>query len=86
MLGRTDDMMIIRGVNVFPSAVEQIIREFPEVEEYRLIADREGAMDALTIEIEDRLSDPRRVAHASASAAGTPGRGPSGSARFTAAI
>ena len=52
VLGRTDDMMIIRGVNVFPSSIEQIIREFPEVDEYRLTAFRSGEMDQLKIEIE----------------------------------
>ncbi len=52
VLGRTDDMMIIRGVNVFPSSIEQIIRSFPEVAEYRLTAFRSGEMDQLKIEIE----------------------------------
>ena len=61
VLGRTDDMMIIRGVNVFPSSVEQIVRSFPEIIEYRLTAHKSGAMDALTVEIEDRLEQPGRV-------------------------
>jgi phenylacetate-CoA ligase len=61
VLGRTDDMMIIRGVNIFPSSVEQILRSFPDIVEYRLVAHRHGEMDALTIEIEDRLDSPRRV-------------------------
>ena len=52
VLGRTDDMMIIRGVNVFPSSIEQIIRAFPDVAEYRLTAFRSGEMDQLKIEIE----------------------------------
>jgi len=52
VLGRTDDMMIIRGVNVYPSSIEQIIREFPEIDEYRLTAFRSGEMDQLKIEIE----------------------------------
>lgn len=52
VLGRTDDMMIIRGVNVFPSSIEQIIREIPDVAEYRLTAYRSGEMDQLKIEIE----------------------------------
>ena len=52
VLGRTDDMMIIRGVNVFPSSIEQILREFPEVVEYRLTAFRSGQMDQLKIEVE----------------------------------
>jgi phenylacetate-CoA ligase len=61
VLGRNDDMMIIRGVNIFPSSIEQILRSFPEIIEYRLTAQKRGAMDELTIEIEDRLADPQRV-------------------------
>ncbi len=63
VLGRTDDMMIVRGVNVFPSSVEQIIYGFPEIAEYRLTAQRQGEMDSLTVEIEDRLESPQRVAN-----------------------
>ena len=62
VLGRTDDMLIIRGVNVFPSAVDQILRGFPEVVEYRVTARSHGAMDGLDVEIEDRLNLPERVA------------------------
>lgn len=62
VLGRTDDMMIIRGVNIFPSAVEQILRSFPEIVEYRLTAFKRGEMDQLKVEIEDRLHQPQRVA------------------------
>jgi phenylacetate-CoA ligase len=62
VLGRVDDMMVIRGVNVFPSSVERILHGFPEIVEYRLIAHKRGEMDAMTIEIEDRLEDPGRVA------------------------
>jgi phenylacetate-CoA ligase len=62
VLGRTDDMMIIRGVNVFPSAVESILRGFPEVLEFRLRAFKVAQMDQLEVEIEDRLEQPRRVA------------------------
>ncbi|HWA98858.1 MAG TPA: AMP-binding protein [Pirellulales bacterium] len=62
ILGRTDDMLIIRGVNIFPSAIEQILRSFPEVLEYRMIATRTGEMDHLTIEVEDRLEQPQRIA------------------------
>ena len=36
ILGRVDDMVLVRGVNVFPSAVEEIIRSFPEVSEFRV--------------------------------------------------
>ena len=61
VLGRTDDMLIIRGVNVFPTSVERILREFPEISEYRLTAYKEASMDQLKIEIEDKLNDPQRV-------------------------
>ncbi len=61
VLGRTDDMMIIRGVNIFPSSVEQILRSFPDIVEYRMVAQRQGEMDALTIEVEDQRDSPRRI-------------------------
>ena len=61
LLGRTDDMMIIRGVNVFPTAIEQILRGFPEIVEYRMTAYKESSMDEVKIEIEDRLENPARV-------------------------
>ena len=61
VLGRTDDMMIIRGVNIFPTAIEQILRSFPEVIEYRMTAEHVEEMDRLLIEIEDRLGNPLRV-------------------------
>lgn len=62
ILGRVDDMLVIRGVNIYPAAVEQIVRSFPEVVEYRLIAETQSEMDQLTVEIEDRLEQPARVA------------------------
>ena len=61
VLGRTDDMMVIRGVNIFPSSVEQILRSFPEVVEYRMTARKEGAMDSLVVEVEDHLQNPQRI-------------------------
>lgn len=56
--GRTDDMLIIRGVNVFPSQIESILLEFGEAEpHYLLVVDREGSMDSLEIwvEVSDKL-------------------------------
>lgn len=51
--GRSDDMLIIRGVNVFPSQVESILLEIPEAKpHYMLIVDRQGAMDTLEIQVE----------------------------------
>jgi phenylacetate-CoA ligase len=45
-------MVVIRGVNVYPSAIEQLIREFPEVSEYRVTLDQLSALPELSIEIE----------------------------------
>ena len=55
-------MTIIRGVNIYPSAIEGILHSFPEVVEYRMMASKAAQMDQLRIEIEDRLNDPQRVA------------------------
>ena len=52
ILGRTDQMLIIRGVNILPSAVEQIIRGFQDIGEFRLTASHNGAMDELKVEVE----------------------------------
>ena len=50
--GRTDDMLVIRGNNVFPTAIEAILREFQEVAEYRLLVDQSETMADLRIEVE----------------------------------
>ena len=62
ILGRADDMMIIRGMNVYPSAIEQILRSFPEVVEFRMTARKRGALDELVVEVEDHLQQPDRIA------------------------
>jgi phenylacetate-CoA ligase len=63
--GRTDDMLIIRGVNVFPSQIESVLMEIKEVEpHYQLIVDRVGNLDTLTVEVEigeSGFSDEVRV-------------------------
>ena len=53
VLGRSDDMIIIRGVNVFPSMVESVLLQIPEVEPwYLLVLDREGTLDTLEVRVE----------------------------------
>lgn len=53
VLGRSDDMLIISGVNVFPSQVESILLEVPEVEpQYVLIIRKKGYLDALSVDVE----------------------------------
>lgn len=52
-LGRTDDMLIIRGVNVFPSQVESVLLKLAETSpHYQLIVSRENNLDALEIKVE----------------------------------
>jgi phenylacetate-CoA ligase len=52
ILGRLDDMLIVRGVNVFPAAVEGIVRRFPAVDEFRLEVFREGELDEVRVLLE----------------------------------
>ncbi len=52
ILGRVDDMVIVRGVNVYPSAVEEIIRRFDEVAEYCVQVSSAAALVELRVEIE----------------------------------
>ena len=51
--GRSDDMLIIRGVNVFPSQIESVLMEIEGLEpHYQLIVDREGSLDTLEVRVE----------------------------------
>jgi len=51
--GRTDDMLIIRGVNVFPSQIESVLMHIEGIEpHYQLIVDREGPLDTLEVQVE----------------------------------
>ena len=51
--GRSDDMLIIRGVNVFPSQIESVLVEVPGVApHYQLIVDRKGHLDTLEVAVE----------------------------------
>ena len=64
ILGRSDDMVIVRGVNVYPTAVERIIREHANIAEYRVELRKAGAMDeiAITIEPADGCAAPDELA------------------------
>ncbi len=51
--GRTDDMLIIRGVNVFPSQIEGVLMNMPEVGgQYEILVTREGYMDKIEVKVE----------------------------------
>lgn len=76
ILGRVDDMKIVRGTNVYPRAIEAIVREFPEVAEFQTVIKHEGIRDEITLRVElepgwpltkwPALSDTlhKRLAHA----------------------
>ncbi|AIY90992.1 phenylacetate--CoA ligase family protein [Geoglobus acetivorans] len=61
ILGRADDMIIVRGVNVFPSQIEHVLMQVPEVgEHYMIILERaESGLDEMTIQVE--LSERARI-------------------------
>ncbi len=53
VMGRTDDMLIIKGVNVFPSQIEHVLFDIEGTEpHYQIIVDRKGAMDDVTVKVE----------------------------------
>ena len=52
ILGRTDDMLVVRGVNIYPAAVEDVIRGFSEIAEYRVEIDSDRSLPELRIQIE----------------------------------
>lgn len=53
VMGRSDDMLIIRGVNVFPSQIEAVLVAIEGLEpHYQLIVDREGTLDTLEVQVE----------------------------------
>ncbi len=52
ILGRADDMLVVRGVNVYPSALSDVLHRFPEVAEYKIIVTKEGAMDEIALQVE----------------------------------
>jgi phenylacetate-CoA ligase len=58
ILGRVDDMKIIRGTNVYPRAIEAIVREFPEIDEFQTVITREGLRDEITLRVELKADAP----------------------------
>ena len=55
IVGRSDDMLIIRGVNLFPTQVEELVLQMPALSgQYQLVVSREGALDALEVRCELR--------------------------------
>ncbi len=64
IIGRIDQMLIVRGVNIFPSAIEAIVRSYSEVQEFAVIVDRAEEMDDLEIQVEVAGANPQALADA----------------------
>lgn len=69
-MGRIDDMLIIRGVNVFPSQIETVLLQMNLSPNYQIIVDRKGVLDTLEVQVEitegtfsDTISDISRLEH-----------------------
>jgi phenylacetate-CoA ligase len=61
--GRDDDMLIIRGINVYPSQVEAVLVGFPGLTpHYQIVLTREGPLDAITVEVERTPDAPSDAA------------------------
>jgi phenylacetate-CoA ligase len=65
IIGRCDDMVVVRGVNIFPSAVDAVVRGLPEIAEYCVRITQNGPLAELAVEIEsDDDSAARRLENA----------------------
>ncbi len=62
ILGRADDMLVVRGVNVYPSALADILHGFPAVQEYRIIVTSAGDMDEIALQVECQPELAPRIA------------------------
>jgi phenylacetate-CoA ligase len=58
ILGRCDDMVVVRGVNVFPSAIEEIVRGCGGVAEFRAHLETRGSLSELSLEVEPSADCP----------------------------
>ncbi len=64
VIGRIDDVLIVRGINVFPSAIENIVRRFPEIGEFAADVYRRKHLDEMEIRVEVRNAEPEALAAA----------------------
>lgn len=62
VIGRADDMIVVRGVNIFPSSIEAIVRELEPDNEFRIIVSRQDEMDQLELKIESSEANANELA------------------------
>ena len=58
IIGRVDDMKLVRGTNVYPGGIEGVVRTFPVIEEFQIRITREGIRDEITLVAEPSASLP----------------------------
>ncbi len=63
ILGRADDMVVVRGVNVYPAAVEEVLRDVGGVAEYRVCVSQKLGLAELTLEVEPEPAAVNGLAH-----------------------
>lgn len=52
IIGRADDMLVVRGVNIYPSAIDALVRSVPAITEYRVEVSRRGVLSELALQVE----------------------------------
>jgi phenylacetate-CoA ligase len=52
VLGRLDEMAVVRGVNIYPSAIEAVVRQFPDIREFLVLQRKQDAMDEIEVLVE----------------------------------
>lgn len=58
IIGRADDMVVVRGVNIYPSAIEAVVRSVDGIREYQVEVDQRGSMPEITLDIENSTDTP----------------------------
>ena len=61
ILGRSDDMVVARGVNLYPSAVDAVVRQFPEVAEYQVLCQEKDSMNEVSMLVEAPIESVRAL-------------------------
>jgi phenylacetate-CoA ligase len=64
IIGRVDDALVIRGINVFPSAIENIVRQMPEIGEFAVDVYRRGELDDMELKVEVNQGDADSIVEA----------------------
>jgi len=62
IIGRADDLLVVRGINVFPSAIENIVRQFPEVGEFAVDIYKKNELDEIEVKLEIKHAEPEVIA------------------------